>query len=64
MIDEFKDYVKQGLNDNFEITDNELIEALEETAKDIIYNYLIFKKDVPFEVFFRNLKIYLKITKK
>lgn len=63
MINDFRDFVKKGLDSNVEITDNELIEALEETGKDIIYNYLIFKKDVPFEIFLRNLKIYLKLKK-
>lgn len=64
MINEFKDFVKEGLDSNVEITDNELIEAIEETGKDIVYNYLIFRKDVPFEIFLRNLKIYLKLKKK
>lgn len=63
MINDFRDFVKKGLDSDVEITDNELIEAIEETGKDIVYNYLIFKKDVPFEVFLRNLKIYLKLKK-
>ncbi len=45
------------------ITYEELKEALEEIGKDLVYNYLIFEKEVSFEVFLSNLKIYLNIIK-
>ncbi|WIV13338.1 hypothetical protein [Proteiniborus sp. MB09-C3] len=45
------------------ITYEELEEALDEIGRDIVYNYLIFEKEVSFEVFLSNLKIYLSIIK-
>lgn len=45
------------------ITYEELEEALDEISRDIVYNYLIFEKEVSFEVFLSNLKTYLSIIK-
>lgn len=45
------------------ITYDELKDALDEIGKDLVYNYLIFEKEVSFEVFLSNLKIYLNIIR-
>lgn len=46
-----------------DITYDELKDALDEIAKDLVYNYLIFEKEVSFEIFISNLIIYLNIIK-
>ena len=64
MIDQLKKIIEENIGDNIIITDHEMKEAAEETAKDLVYNYLIFEKDVSFEIFIRNLTIYLNLVKK
>lgn len=49
-----------SLND---ISEQELKAALDDIGKDLVYNYLIFGKEVSFKIFSSNLKIYLNILK-
>ncbi|WP_069650394.1 hypothetical protein [Caloranaerobacter ferrireducens] len=56
--------LEQKWGERVKITDQDLKEAVEEIGKDILYNYLIFGKDVTFELFLRNLQIYILGVKK
>ncbi|MTI49067.1 hypothetical protein [Sporosalibacterium faouarense] len=64
MLDNFRRCLEDQIGYRLDISEKDLVEALEDTGRDIIYNYLIFEKDVSFEIFCRNLKIYLNIQNK
>ncbi|KGG80941.1 hypothetical protein [Caloranaerobacter azorensis] len=56
--------LEQNWGESIKITDQDFKEAVEEIGKDVLYNYLVFGKDVPFELFLRNLQIYILGVKK
>lgn len=63
VIKRLEDKAPEGNREFAEITYDELKDALDEIAKDLVYNYLIFEKEVSFDIFLSNLKIYLYIIK-
>jgi hypothetical protein len=44
------------------ISDASLSYILEQMGRDLIYNYLLFGKDVTYNMFIENLKIYLNLV--
>lgn len=63
MLNIYKSYLNKYL-DLEDITDVELSTALEQLGRDLVFNYLVFGKDVTFEIFVENLSIYLNITRR
>ena len=43
------------------ISDKELNYILDEAGRNFVYNYLLLGKDVTYDLFIKNLQIYLKI---
>ncbi len=60
MLSTYKDNLSKYINLEG-VTDRELKIALEQLGRDLVYNYLVFGKDVTFEIFLENLRIYLKM---
>ncbi|SCG81940.1 hypothetical protein DW1_0320 [Proteiniborus sp. DW1] len=67
MLDKFIENLKTMFKEDSDLLNNiseqELINALDDIGKDLVYNYLIFGKEVSFKVFVSNLEIYLNILK-
>jgi hypothetical protein len=68
MIELLKEILKKDLTDErlkrLQITDEELEEAMEQIGRDLVFNYLVFKKDVTYKVFIENLSTYLYLYSK
>lgn len=43
------------------ISNSDLDTAIRQVGRDMIYNYLLFGKDIVYDEFIKNLKIYLNI---
>ncbi|NMB28044.1 MAG: hypothetical protein GX987_08365 [Tissierellia bacterium] len=43
------------------ISNSDLDAAIRQVGRDMIYNYLLFGKDIVYDEFIKNLKIYLKM---
>lgn len=56
----YKDNIEKDL-DIEELSDAELTMLLNEAGRDLVYNYLLFKKDITYEMFIENMKIVLKL---
>lgn len=67
MLNKFIENLKTMFKEDSDLLNNiseqELINALDDIGKDLVYNYLIFGKEVSFKVFVSNLEIYLNILK-
>lgn len=56
----YRDNIDKDL-DISHVSDKELIEILDDMGRGLVYDYLLFGKDVTYEVFLDRLKLYLKI---
>lgn len=54
-------YIRKGVR--IDVTEEEMSQALEQIGRDLVYNYLLYKKDVTYEIFIDNLFIYLNLLK-
>lgn len=61
MIKHIKETLEEKIGHKLKVTEEELKEMLDEIGKDIVYNYLVFKKDATYDIFCDNLKIYLSM---
>lgn len=59
-MDIYRKYIDEKV-DIDQLSDSELGEMLDQIGRDIIYNYLLFGRDVTFDSFIDDLKIYLKL---
>ena len=59
----YRDKIDKDL-DISNISDKELSSILDDMGRGLIYGYLLFGKDVTYEMFLEKLKLYLKIMDK
>ncbi|MCR2044483.1 hypothetical protein [Anaerosalibacter massiliensis] len=62
MMGKFKEKLGEEINIG-SISNDELMAALDQIGRDLIYNYFLYGEDVSHEVFIENLKRYLELNK-